>query len=294
MPMDKTYWKPDRLVYKRKLKKKRALLNRGRLMILGAVALAGLGYWGVYAFFHLDYFQIKSTSVSGLVALDKEDVTRFISSQLEGDRWFTIPRSNILFFSPALMEQKIEEQFLAIAEVNVKKMFPGIIAAEIRERKLWAIYCLRENIAVATTTSVSQETGEKRCYFMDQNGIIFGEAPEIEGTLIRKITRDDRFNERLGSRIFADEEIEDFIRIEAVFAERARLGISGYELRKNAPEDLWLVSNEGFTVIITRSVAFEATADIVKAVLENKVGGERSELDYIDARFGNKVFVKYR
>jgi len=294
MPTDKTYWKPDRLVYKRKPKPKRALLNRGRLMILGILVLAGLGYWGVYAFFHLDYFQIKSVDVSGLAALDKDNVTRFISSRLEGDQWFTIPRSNILLFSPALMEENIAKEFPAVAEANVKKIFPGGIAAEIRGRNLWAIYCSQKNAVLATTTSASQEEGEKHCYFMDEEGIIFGEAPETEGTLIRKITSDGGFGERLGFQQFSADEIADFIKLESVFKERAGLAISGIELRKNAPKDLWLVANEGFSVIITRSAAFEATADIVKAVLDNKVGGERAKLDYLDARFGSKVFVKYR
>ena len=295
MPTDKTYWKPDRLVYKRKPKPKRALLNRGRVMVLGALALVGLGYWGVYAFFHLDYFQIKSVNVSGLAALDKDNVTRFILSRLEGNRWFTVPRSNILMFSPALMEENIAKEFPAVAEANVKKIFPGGIAAEIRERSLWAIYCSQKNAVLATTTtSASREEGEKHCYFMDEEGIIFGEAPETEGTLIRKITSDGGLDKRLGFQQFSADEITDFIKLEYVFKERAGLAISGIELRKNAPKDLWLAANEGFSIIITRSATFESTADIVKAVLENKVGGERATLDYIDARFGNKVFVKYR
>ncbi|MBI2097152.1 MAG: FtsQ-type POTRA domain-containing protein, partial [Candidatus Sungbacteria bacterium] len=256
MPTDKTYWKPDRVVYRRKPKKKRALLNRSRLILVGVIAVIGLGYWGLYAFLHLSYFRIQSIEVRGTETLSADSVKNFIDSRIAGERWLTVPRNNILFFSLSSVENSLRQEFPAIAEVKVKKVFPGIITADVAERSLWAIYCFRQRPVVSTTTAPVIGDSAASCYFMDKTGVIFGDAPETQGTLILKITSDRGGNSSLGAHIFESSDVQTFDQLIKIFGDDASLTVAGFELRKNAPNDVWLISQEGFSVIITREASF--------------------------------------
>ena len=149
---------------------------------------------------------------------------------------------------------------------------------------LFAIYCAKPS---DTPDSAPQ------CFFMDHDGVIFRESPNIEGTLILKFTLEGP-TPRLGNIVFSSAEINKFESWVNEFKERMNLGIVRFQFKQNAPKDIWLRTDGGFDVIVAKDSEPGSTASVVKTVLAEKVKEDRNRLEYIDARFGNKVFYKLR
>lgn len=279
MTSEREVWKTNRVVYRRKPKNARALLTKARLQILVVVVSLGLLYLGIYQLLHLPYFQITNIRIDGSAAVPRDEIELFLREYLSGERWGMIPKSNILLFSPRDVEAVITEQFPEVKVAVVEKKFPNGIFVTFEGRTIWAVYC-------------GKEGEDERCAFLDREGVAFREAPVVEGSLILTF-QSDREPPRLGATVIRREEAATFERFLGAFNE-AGIASAGFSLNANAPKDAWLKAKEGFYVIVAKNSDPTSTASVVKTVLEKEVREKRSALEYLDARFGTKVFVKYR
>ena len=123
--------------------------------------------------------------------------------------------------------------------------------------------------------------------------MIYREAPAVEGSLITKIVSDGP-REDIGQGVLSSETLLQFEELAREFQTTASIRITSFELKQNAPKDYWLHASEGFSVIVTREDMPARVAGIVSTVLQSEVKSNRASLEYIDARFGNKVFYKLR
>lgn len=273
------YWRQNRVVYRRKAKPSRALLGRRRLFALGAILFALLAYAGLYQLLHLARFQVARVNVTGGDSALRPTVEEKINGLLAGDRFWLVPRSNIFLLSTRGLEDKLKASFPAIDTVEVRKTLPRELLVSLTLRVPWGIYCVGEQ--------------GPACFYIDRIGIVYREAPLVEGNLITKITSDGPVQE-FGSVAIAPEVLTEFETMVKEFREHAALRITAFRLKQNAPKDYWLMTSEGFEVIVTEHDDFENVAEIVGTVLQNEIRSDRRRLEYIDARFGNKVFYKYR
>lgn len=284
MPTDRDYWKTSRVVYRRKPPKRQALLTKTRLVFIGVLVLLAFLYLGIYQLLRIRYFQITDVKIEGLAAIQESDIRKFMESEFSGDYWRLIPKSNILFFSPRAASAALEKAYPAVREATIKKIFPHVVSVAIQERTLFAIYCAK---------SSDEATEAGTCFFMDREGVLFRPSPNIQGTLILKFASDTA-SPSLGAAIFTPGEIAKFEAWLGELKNRAGFRISSFQFKQNSPKDIWLGTDGGFYVIVTKDSEPQKTAEIVKTVLDNEVKANRAKLDYIDARFGNKVFYKLK
>lgn len=283
MPADRDYWKTSRVVYRRKPPKRQALLTKTRLAFIGVLILLGLLYFGLYQLLRLPYFQITEIRTEGLATISEIEIRKFMEAELKGNYRHLIPKSNILFFSPRTASVALEKVYPVVREAAVRKVFPHVVSISIQERTLFAIYCAQSGKAAEVES----------CFFMDREGVLFRQSPNIQGALILKFTSDTA-SPSLGAAIFTPEEISRFDLWRGEFKNRAGLGVLSFQFKQNSPKDIWLGTDGGFYVIVTKDSEPQKTAEIVRTVLENEIKASRAKLEYIDARFGNKVFYKVR
>lgn len=277
MPGEREVWKTNRVVYRRKPKPQRALFSKMRLLVLLCVLGLGILYLGLYQIFHLPYFQVAYIDVRGGETISSDKLKIFLKESLAGDRWGLFPKSNILFLSPRRTEAALQGEYPEIQSVIVEKQLPQTIRVTISERAIWAVYCSEEPVL---------------CSFIDGEGVIFRAAPMVQGSLILTIHSENPLPP-LGTIVFSPEEISLLQQFQSSF-ENVGVPVTGFQLKQNSPKDFWIKTKEGFFVVVIKEAHPEETANIVKTVLEKEVGGRRGSLEYLDARFGNKVFVKYR
>ena len=267
-------------------KRKKNYYIRATVGIFIVILLITGTYFGV----HLSAFQIQKISIQGLSAIKEEDVKSEIASALSGSYVAGLIPYRFLFAAP--MEQiiqRIKNQFPLIAEVGIKKDFPDEIAITIQERQLFGVLC---NDGASEEATV-QEGREVQCFYLDMQGIAYQKAPQTQGFLIMKVST-DAANIPLGGLGVDPMMIRRMMELNQKLPTAVGSAIVGYRLLHTIPHELRAVTKQGFSLLIKQDGDMDSLLYVLKTVLEKEIGNKRGGLDYIDLRFGNKVFYKFR
>ena len=263
--------------------------NHSLYMVAAPVILAG-AFIAVFFGVRWRALQIEKISINGLSAIQEEDVDREIVSALSGSFAAGLIPYRFLLAAPAgAITACIKEKFPLISDVEVKKEFPNALAITVTERQLFGVLCND----YMSKEEVSVEGKEIQCAYLDTNGIAYQKAPEAEGFLIMKVSTD-------AESIPLGESAVDFALMRRMIELNEKLPsaigspILGYQLLRNSPHELRAVSKPGFVLIMKEDGDMGTLLYVLKTVLEKEIGAKRSRLDYIDLRFGNKVFYKFK
>lgn len=274
----------DRILYSPRdyLPPKRPLRKRGAFIFLGALLLVLFLGGGVYAL-RLPQWQIKNIKISGLEALGEDEVRSSVLEAMRGKYVFFIPRSSIFLTSSKTLEYELAKKFPRIKTLDVSKKFPDTLEVSLMERKLWGILC-SDPVGGENTAN---------CVYVDKEGFTYENAPESSGSLIIKLHVDfPKLN--VGERALQEKILNIVLFLDE---ELPKLGVGrivGYEYSLKTPREIKAASSEGFKMYFNVEDNFPNVFRVLKTVLNEEIKERRSQLKYIDLRFGNKVFYKLR
>jgi len=126
------------------------------LLILAIIA-------GIIALLRKPAFQINHINVVGTQSLDPNDVLQIAEQYISGNYVLVIPRTNALFFSKSGMQNYLISKIPSLESDTVEFSDRNVLTVTVVEKKPQYLWC-----ADATD-----------CYFVDQNGIIYDQAPEF-------------------------------------------------------------------------------------------------------------------
>lgn len=244
-----------------KIKKKRSILKSRYfwLSILIVLFLGGLFYLFIFS----SLFQIKDVRISGNEKVSSDKVRDIIEKNLSTSILFWETKS-IFLVNVKNIDSLITEDFPRIKEVSVKRDFPSAIVSKIKERSPVADWC-----------------SEEECFYLDREGIAFAKTEKETNVMIKPISFN---NFSLGDSLIEKKKIQSILTIakeinldvkEYLFeVEKLTVKLSNWEIYFNLKEN---VEDQLFNLNI---------------VLEKKIpSNKRENLEYIDLRFGNRVFV---
>lgn len=271
-------------------------------MLIFAVFAVLLLIAGVLYAVRLPQLQITHIEISGNQAVSSEAVRMRVEAMLGGNFALIIPRRFVLFPRGEDMAAEIKKEFPIIENIEVIKNYPNSLIIHIAERKFFAVLCndlpvasdagKRENGMASTTEEIKAER-ETACAYIDRNGFAYDSAPQTSGTLILRVVSDAEELE-IPSQMF-EPELAD--KIEYLVRELPKLAgerVTHFELLSRTPREFRVKTASGFLIFLNRADNMEKALKVVKTVLEQEVGGRRGGLEYVDARFGNKVFFKWK
>jgi cell division protein FtsQ len=219
--------------------------------------LAGVSY----ALFFSNIFKIKEIEISGEERIQKEDFKKFLKDK--------IATKNILLIKLSPIRNEILKNFPQISSIEIKRKFPSTLIFKISERKEVAAICQKED-----------------CYLVDKEGIAF----ERGGEGILKIEREN-FGDGIkpGDRVIEKEILDKILEI----SKRIELGIEKVSIISE--DNLHFKTFQGFEIFIDPQKDIEWQITKLKVALENAIPKEKlNELEYIDLRFGNFAYPKYK
>jgi len=293
--MTDRYFK-SRFLYK---KKKRRILNLRALFFIAIVLGMGAAAFSAYSLAYLDYWQIKFISVSVPESVEKDDVYAAIQESFDEKAAFFIPKSNYFFVSAASLAERIQRRLPRIRDVRLEKKFPDTLLVSASEREVYAIYCWSgiEDYSASTTLSklpMFDPREDETCFYIDREGVMFESAVFVESRLFPIIHADEIENFVEGeSRLPAG--IIDFFEA-ARFAMKEKTGITlvSLTLSRDIPKDYILGTNFGWFAVVPRDASVSEWVLHLKTVLDSKIRTRLADVEYVDLRFGSKVFYKYR
>jgi len=241
------------MLAKKRSKRQRALLKRLLLLVLLALVLGG----AVYLVYFSGVFDIEEVKVEG-----GELVPTFDGEAFKG--------SNILFFN---LELNLDD-YPKIATYEVQK--------DYLKRSLKITFGGRERFVI---WCIGEEAND--CFWVDQTGIVFSNAPDLKGPLVFRLVRD--FSNRdlkIGDTVLEEKFFKN-LKLAFQFLDETGITASEIKLENLRFREVTAQTSEGPSILFS----LEEDPGFAKGVVNSlRSSGEWSVLNYLDLRIKDRAY----
>ena len=277
-----------------KKKRRRVFLNKILLSVFALPAIfAGLVYLS-----RISAFNINSVEVKGNKVADTEMIRQVVEKEIAGNYLWFFPKRNIFFYPKKDIKNQLAFEFKGLKDINliVKEKTLNISSTERIAKYMW---CGNANLDLV----VGLPSDKEKCYFVDENGYIFGEAPYFSGEVYFKFYGGTFSNSTDPSGFYFMQ--ENFSKLISFKNMLENFGLKPVALSYEGSENIKIYLSRDLTHPSGPEIIFKADSDlpIISENLQTALNTEPlksnfknkySSLLYIDLRFGNKVYYKFR
>lgn len=226
---------------------------------------------------------ITTVSVSGGTTVAPESVRAKVDSTLQGTYALLIPRR----FSYLYPKDEIIAAVNAIPRVHSA----SVVRASRQELQV----TFKEYLPYALWCDSFERTaaGAPSCLFVDAAGYAYAEAPALSGETLLRFVVEDRAP-KIGEHVHDPQDLEHLAALADAIRERHGERLLGITATKD--HDLTLHLSGGTSILMTTETEADEAFTVIESLLAApEFGGLKLEdFEYIDLRFGDKVYVKKR
>ncbi|MDO8513997.1 MAG: hypothetical protein Q7S50_00460 [bacterium] len=264
--------------------------RRYALIAFAALILIVVAVYGVSFISYLPRYTIQSISIEGAREVPEELIRRYTETILNDGSYTILSRENIFLYSRTEIEKGLESFLPRIesAHVVAQSVLSTDLHIVVEEREPYALWCLVEGGA---------------CYLMDKNGFIFsamassspGERTTqyIFGGSILSST-DSTGSQQVNpiGQKFIPAHLPGLLSLLEI------LGQSGFEPKGavvDNDQDFFVSLRKGFTLKASFGQDTNTLTKNLELVLSSDaLRGKEKSIEYIDLRFGNRVYYKLK
>ncbi len=229
-------------------------------------------------------FLIKSVVVSGNNVTKSEDIQQIVSDNLSGSYFWLFPHENIVLYPKDKIVSDLLNKQPRLNSVVVTQTEGNTLEVAVTERAPMALYCKDYSTPVAP----------EECYFLDDTGYVFSKAPSFSGNVYLVYATSDVYEEPIGHSII---DKENFLKTAAFAKTLPPLGIY---------PRIFLLKNDEYRIILSNKAEImwprdkdlnEVRTNLASFLADKSIKSDPEFLNkilYIDMRFGNKIFYKFR
>jgi len=254
------------------IKRKKKIL---RLKIIGLFVLAFFIIGGLAYLSNSDSVKISNIYINDTTFFDKKEIEKIIREELEGRYLLVLGKNNIFLLPKYKIEERVREYNKSIKIVSVDLSGTRSISVNIEEYKPTAVWCQ-----------------EVDCYYLNEDGFIFNKAPlEYDKNLVK--FNDWLKGEPVGKN-YTDPEI--FKKMITLINLVSKVPLKIVSVNTDDGLTFNLHTDVGTRLLYEINDNPEDVANNLNTVLEKDAinRAQLNNIDYIDLRFGNKVYYKIR
>lgn len=240
----------------------------------------------------LDNLNIQEIKITGNKVTETQELQKNVEQKISEKYLGIFPKSNILYYPQNALRAELQDKFKRIGAVDFSIQKNKTLEVTVTERTGKYIWC-----------GVVPDQIKEKCYFSDESGYIFDEAPYFSGEVYFKLygLGDFSADNPMGKYFFQTgfEQLMVFKEILASF------DMKPVALYHNSEGDLEFFLTKGSSISVRPKVILNSNADFqiaaknLRAALDtepllSKFKNKYSSLQYIDLRFGNKVYYKFK
>lgn len=267
-----------------------ALRKRKRFIFLLSLALGivvvlgGLITWASYR----PSLQITDVVIHGNSVISDSQIREVVTASLSGKYFFLFPRANTAIYPEIEIESEILNRFRQIASVDIVRRDLKTLSFEIEEQKPHALWCV--------TMSTEVESTARDCYFINADGLVFSKAPNFTGNVFFRFHGDVDEQEPIGAYYLKVNNEFNKIRVLIDSLLGSDFGVHPIELHLLGEDDIEMRLEDGGKILFARKQSSSEVLDNLKTVLLSETFKKEAmqNIEYIDLRFGNKVYFKLR
>lgn len=273
--------------------KKKQQIARTRKIILFVfllmLTLVGLSYLASW-----QRVNIKDITISGNKIIDTETIRGIAEGEMNGKYLWIIPKTNFLFYPKNKITNHLTDSFKRLSSISIDISDSNILDIKVSERTASFTWC---------GVSREMENNEnQKCYFLDDSGYIFDEAPYFSGDVYFRFygPNSSDTDQGTGAYFFQD----NFKKLISFKDISTKIGLKpvAMQMANDGEGSLFLGGSKDISSPIIR---FKIDSDFSKITenlqtalhtdpLKKKFNTKGSSLEYIDLRFGNKVYYKFK
>lgn len=265
--VERRYKKASSRIAKRS--KTRKLFGLFLKILFPVVFFAGLVF-----LLRADFLQVKNFEVLGAETIQPESIKNMASDFISGNKFFLIPKSNIFLLNKKNLASTILTDFGRLEKVEVnKQFFSKSVELKIVERKGDFLWC----------------SPVDECFFMTKDGLVF-ESYSAEAPRDKLIFTGIIAGNPLMKNFATPEKIQNYLKLIEIFKN------AGFEITSvNIESSDRAVAKSSIGDIIFNPEELNLSSVAQNTILlinETKSKNPSARFNYIDARFGNKLFYK--
>ena len=265
------------LVSERLQKERRHERNKFMLIIFVCAVFAILIPVG---FVRIPLWKIHGVEVVGTEVLAPEEIQTFVSERLQGNRLKLFPRATVLTYPRREILSSLEDAFPRAKNIKIDFEWKRrVLRVSLSEREPFALWC----------------KSEEECFFLDSQAFLFDNAPLYSGPVFLTFAGEKYTEGRVPGSVLLDE--NDFRETMRVIDALQGMNFLPRVISLLSRSEYEVGLESGGVIRISRERSATSTMANLAALLEdpslslrNTQGG--LSIEYIDLRFGNRVFYK--
>ncbi|MDO8669599.1 MAG: hypothetical protein Q7K65_04875 [Candidatus Buchananbacteria bacterium] len=225
----------------------------------------------VYVIIYSDLFKIQTIEVNGAELINQIELEQIVDEQLNTWRWFVLPQKNLLFVSKKKIAEAISKKY-------------GLDNIEINRGWKKITINIKEKISYLIINS------NEKLFFTDKQGIVIREVPEEEKDKylgefpILNTTQEIN----IGTEALSPQMVDFILRLDEKI-KSFNIEIKNYE--SGGLTEVTLITKIGWRAHFDINNNFDTSIENLQMVLNQKVKDQNS-LEYIDLKFGDKIYYK--
>jgi len=225
-------------------------------------------------------FLVRNINVDGNSVVQTDDVLSVVDEEASGKYLFLFTKQNTFIYPKDTIENRLLNEFKRIKDLDIKrKNFTAleIYITEYTPKYLWCSEYVEDD----------ESNINENCYFMNKDGYVYAKAPSFSGNIFFEWYTKSSSAEPIGSLMLDGDTFSKLVTFIDVVG---NIGFDLIQITQQEEGDYTLVSDSGSKILFNIDQDSAVLVDTLDSVLDEieKDGA----LDYIDLRFGNKVFFK--
>lgn len=261
-------------------------------------------FWAVYFFVILGAFGyivihpawfIKEVRIEGAYSLSPHALSEKIIDHLSGRTFLFLPKQSFLFVSKRDIAENILTQYSRIFNVKVSISGFDTLLIVVDERRPQLLGC-------------PLPTSSSSCFYIDQNGVLFEPAPRFSPGVFLTIVSPLVEERNVNHQVLESSEVE----LLPPFLSRLRKVLTDRLATEFLASDVTLLAHDDAEISLYHQsdqksvwqLRFNRKSDFAKTLfyLDSALSTETFQadwlkapkaLEYVDARFGKKIFYRY-
>ena len=263
-------------------------------MFLVILILVGLSFLSKWQRINIDNIQISGNKV-----VETKMIEDVVKEKLAGNYLWFFPRTNFLLYPKGEIEKELAMRFKRLKDISFSVKNLKTLDISLTERTALYTYCGAQLPEL--------NSSQQNCYFMDDSGYIFDKAPFFSGEIYLKfygttsVGSPTPETDPSGSYFFQP----NFTKLISFKENLKKIGLKPivFFIQDDGDINMFLSSSSasqmGPEIMFKADSDFEKVAENLQTVLtteplQTDFKNKYSSLLYIDLRFGNKVYYKFK
>jgi hypothetical protein len=214
---------------------------------------------------------------------------------MTGSYYFLVPKDSVFFYREAYILNYLRKSFPRLAKIEIISPELSTIKITVTDKEPKLIWCFGIDKS-------------KKCFYLDETGRTYSEAPDFSENIIFELTGYD-LGEKIGQQALPPERLKNvsnfLVFLITVLPELQNVGLPKKILQTKVLSagdfsvEVGQNASSTFKVLFNADRKTEEMTANLSSVLKNEaftaeIKNNNQKLEYLDLRFGQKVFYRFR